>query len=56
MAGHTGRVVRCSAWAPSAPWAAAGRAGFSLDGRAHQPRWDHSPRPTWRMAYLLVGG
>lgn len=36
-AGHTGREARCSAWAPSAPWAAVGRAGLSLDARIHQP-------------------
>lgn len=45
-AGHTGREARCSAWAPSAPWAAVGRAGLSLDAHIHQ-LLGPQPRPMW---------
>lgn len=42
-AGHTGTGVRCSAWAPSAPWAAVGKEELSLEAHTHQLCWGSQP-------------
>lgn len=52
--GHTGKVVRCSAWAPSAPWAAGEKAGLMLGSNGQHLFLSLCPHGG--AAYLLVSG
>lgn len=54
-AGHTGPVARCSAWAPSGPWAAAGRRQHLQTQRATTPLGPPGPGHTFSCVAESVG-